>query len=89
MENLIKVFERVLRKQLIKHLEDQGHLPNSQHGFRAFRSTLTQLLTHWDTILTDMEEGKGVDIIYTDFSYYDTIVVSTEEGFDKIKPKVL
>lgn len=65
--HLTKVFERVIRKVLVKHLDDHGHLPESQHGFRAFRSTLTQLLSYWDTLLDDMEMGKGVDVIYTDF----------------------
>ena len=70
----MKVFERVVRKSLVKHLEDHGLLPDGQHGFRSFRSTLTQLLSYWDTILTDMETGKGVDVIYTDFSKaFDTV----------------
>ena len=72
--HLMKVFERVVRKSLVKHLEEHGFLPDGQHGFRAFRSTLTQLLSYWDTILTDMETGKGVDVIYTDFSKaFDTV----------------
>ena len=72
--HLIKIFERVLRKVLVSHLEKHGHLPDSQHGFRSFRSTLTQLLTYWDTILNDMEQGKGLDVINTDFSKaFDTV----------------
>ena len=43
--HLIKVFERVLRKALVNHLEGFNLIPNSQHGFRAHRSTLIQLLT--------------------------------------------
>ena len=77
--HLTKVFERVIRKVLVKHLEKNGHLPDSQHGFRAFRSTLTQLLSYWDTLLDDMEMGKGVDVIYTDFS----------KAFDKVETGVL
>ena len=51
-----------------------GLLPEGQHGFRAFRSTLTQLLSHYDRVLEDMEAGKGVDVIYTDFSKaFDTV----------------
>ena len=66
--HLIKVFERVLRKVLVSHLEQHNLLPEGQHGFRAFRSTLTQLLSYWDTLLDYLEAGKGVDVIYTDFS---------------------
>ena len=72
--HLTKVFERVVRKVLVAHLEENDHLPDSQHGFRSFRSTLTQLLSHWDSILEDMETGSGVDVIYTDFSKaFDTV----------------
>ena len=72
--HIIKVFERVVRRSLVKHLEDNGLLPEGQHGFRAFRSTLTQLLSYWDNLITDMETGKGVDVIYTDFAKaFDTV----------------
>ena len=47
--HLTKVFEGVMRKALFTHLEKNGLLPDGQHGFRALRSTLTQLLTYWDT----------------------------------------
>ena len=43
------------------------------------RSTLTQLLSFWDTILGELEQGHGVDVIYTDFS----------KAFDKVEIGVL
>ena len=66
--HIIKVFERVLRKALVTHLEGLDLIPNSQHGFRAQRSTLTQLLAYWDNVLECLEKGETVDVIYTDFS---------------------
>ena len=77
--HIVKVFERVLRKGLVAHLEAQGFLPTEQHGFREFRSTLTQLLTHWDKVLDHLESGDTVDVIYTDFS----------KAFDKCETNVL
>ena len=72
--HITKVFERVVRKKLVSHLENNNLLPDGQHGFRALRSTLTQLLSYWDTLLDNMESGKGVDVIYTDFSKaFDTV----------------
>ena len=62
--HLIKVFERVVTKAFVQHLERHGLLPEGQHGFRSFRSTLTQLLAYLDTISADMEACKGVDVIY-------------------------
>ena len=41
-------------------------LPDGQHGFRAFRSTLSQLLSFLNTILDNLEVGGGV--VYIDFS---------------------
>ena len=61
------------------HLEVHGFLPSSQHGFRQCRSTLTQLLSHWDSILDCLEQGEAVDVIYTDFS----------KAFDKCETNVL
>ena len=77
--HITKVFERVIRKSLVTHLEAQGLLPSSQHGFRQYRSTLTQLLSHWDSILDCLEQGETVDVIYTDLS----------KAFDKCETNVL
>ena len=46
--HIIKVFERVMRRALVTYLEARDLLPAEQHGFREQRSTLTQLLSHWD-----------------------------------------
>ena len=73
------MFEREVRKSVVKHLEDNNLLPDGQHGFRSKRSCLTQLLSYWDNILDQLEEGKGVDAVYTDFS----------KAFDKCETGVL
>ena len=62
--HLIKVFERVVRHALVKHIDKLGLLPDGQHGSRAGRSTLTQLLSHWDNIIEGLENGAGVDSVY-------------------------
>jgi ribonuclease P/MRP protein subunit RPP40 len=54
-------------------------LPDGQHGSKAMRSTLTQLLSHWDSILEGLESGEGVDAVYLDFS----------KAFDKVETGVL
>ena len=40
---------------------------------------MTQLLSYWDNILDQMEDGKGVDAVYTDFA----------KAFDKCETGVL
>ena len=77
--HLIKVFERVVRRALVHHIEKLGLLPDGQHGSRSMRSTLTQLLAHWDSILEGLENGQGVDSVYLDFS----------KAFDKVETGVL
>ena len=64
----MKMFERVVGRLLVAHLEENDLLPDGQHGFKANRSCLTQLLSYWDNILDQMEEGKVVDAVYTDFA---------------------
>ena len=39
----------------------------------------TQLLSYWDSILSELEQGHGVDVVYTDFS----------KAFDKVETGVL
>ena len=48
--HIVKVFERVIRRFIIKHLEEKDMLPD------GLRSTLTQLLSYWNTILSELEE---------------------------------
>ena len=68
-----------MRLALVEHIERHGLLPDGQHGSRAKRSTLTQLMAHWDSILDGLKEGNGVDCVYLDFSM----------AFDKVETGVL
>ena len=78
--HIIKVFERVVRRELVQYLEDNSLMSPGQHGFRALRSTLTQLLQHYDAILEDLSEGgTAVDSVYLDFS----------KAFDRVDHGVL
>ena len=79
--HVVKVFERVVRRGLVTHLEAQGMLPVDQHGFRKQRSTLTQLLSHWDQVLDHLENGEAVDVLYTEFSK------AFDEAYRKILPE--
>ena len=63
-----KVLERLIRRNLVAFLESRGLLDPRQHGSRASRSTLSQLLVHQDQILHMLEEGFNIDAVYLDFS---------------------
>ena len=72
--HVVKVMERVLRKAVVNHLELHLKLAANQHGSRAGRSTLSQLQQHYDEILTAIESGQNMDVIYLDFSKaYDKV----------------
>merc|ERR1711963_635569 len=66
--HLIKTMERVIRKGLVSYLERNKLMDETQHGSRAGRSTLSQLLEHQDEILKELEQGNNVDTVYLDFS---------------------
>ena len=63
-----KFFEHVLKPQIQKFLDLNEILTESQHGFRPMRSCLSQLLSHYNTVIEDLEKGKTTDIIYLDFA---------------------
>ena len=77
--HLNKIFERVLRKKIVLYLEENNLMNETQHGFRTGRSTITQLLNYYDSIMTMLEEGCSVDSIYLDFS----------KAFDKVDHNIL
>ena len=77
--HITKIFERVLRKHLVQHLESQDLMNKSQHGFRDGLSTVTELLSYYDSILSMMEEGHAVHAIYLDFA----------KAFDKVDHQIL
>ena len=77
--HVMKIFERIIRKKLVKHLEENHLLCKNQHGFRIGRSCLTQLLLHIDEIHRNLLEGYETDVIYLDF----------EKAFDKVDHELL
>ena len=77
--HVTKIFERVIRTQLVDFLESNKLLSLTQHGFRKGRSCLTQLLQHYDSILRNLNEGFETDVIYLDFA----------KAFDKVEHNIL
>ena len=77
--HVIKIFERVIRKNLVQYLEDNNLLSNKQHGFRKGRSCLTQLLKHFDKILNNYLNNSETDVIYLDYA----------KAFDNVDHQIL
>ena len=72
--HIIKVFEKILRNHIVQYMEDHSLFNPTQHGFRKGRSCLSQLITHYENIISNLEAGKNVDVIYLDFA----------KAFDKV-----
>ena len=69
-----KQLESVIADRIIKHLETEGLLRDSQHGFLAGRSCLTNLLSFFHQMLTVYDASRAIDILYLDF----------KKAFDKV-----
>ena len=76
---IIKVLERIIRKQIVAFLVSKGYLNPTQHGFREGRSCLSALLNVFDDIMHLMSGGNTVDMVYLDFA----------KAFDKVDHGVL
>ena len=63
-----KLFEHIICKHILAHLEDHKILTDLQHGFRSGRSCETQLVTTFQD-LAQMHNKKGsqIDIAVLDF----------------------
>ena len=66
--HIIKIFEKILRNHIVEFMNANNLYNNNQHGFRAGRSCLSQLLEHFDQLLDILEGGANVDVIYLDFA---------------------
>ena len=69
-----KLMEGIMVDTIIDHLETNGLLRNSQHGFRRHRSCLTNLLEFFHFVFSEQDRDKAVDVIYLDF----------QKAFDKV-----
>ena len=72
---ICKLFEHIICKHILAHLEDHKILTDLQHGFRSGRSCETQLVTIFQD-LAQMHNKKGsqIDIAVLDFSKaFDTV----------------
>ena len=63
----------------MKFVDDDGLLWDHQHGFRTGRSCLTQLLSHFDDVMSNLCNEADTDVIYLDFA----------KAFDKEDHQVL
>ena len=69
-----KVMEKVIRDEIMEHLEQNNLLSKHQHGFRSNRSCLTQLLEYFSEIHKSLDDSDPIDAIYLDCKKaFDTV----------------
>ena len=66
--HIIKTMERIIRRQLVDFITDTGGYENCQHGSRTSRSTITQFVQQYISVLDTLSEGHNQEIVYLDFS---------------------
>src|SRR6218665_2486396 len=71
--------ERIVKDNVVEHLNRYNVIKGSQHGFTRRRSCLTNLLEFFEEVYEMIDEGKPVDVIYLDFA----------KAFDKVPHKSL
>ena len=74
-----KLLEHIIHSHVMKHLEKYNILTDSQHGFRAKRSTETQLIQTIHDISKSLDKKEIVDMAILDFT----------KAFDKVPHKRL
>ena len=74
-----KLLEHIIHSHVMKHLEQHNILTDSQHGFRAKRSTETQLIQTIHDISKSLDKKETVDMAILDFT----------KAFDKVPHKRL
>ena len=69
-----KIMEKIIKEEIVKHLENNNLITDSQHGFRSKKSCLTNLLEFSENIAGVLDNGDPIDVIYLDF----------QKAFDKV-----
>jgi len=74
-----KIMDGIIMDILVKKIQDNNIIHESQHGFCKGRSTSTNLIKFWDGVTSMADDGKNFSRIYTDFS----------KAFDKVPHTLL
>ena len=69
-----KLFEHIVCRHILDHVEDHKILTNLQHGFRSGRSCETQLITTTHDLLSSFNSKSQIGVAILDFSKaFDTV----------------
>jgi len=63
-----EVMEQLILDIISKQVEEKKVIRSSQHGFAKGKSCLTNLITFYDGMTGQADEGRAVDVVYLNFS---------------------
>ncbi|GAB0182338.1 mitochondrial enolase superfamily member 1 [Grus japonensis] len=62
-----KIMEKIILGATERHLKNNAIIRHSQHGFTKGKPCLTNLVSFYDKVTQQMDEGKAVDVVFLDF----------------------
>ncbi|BHF81444.1 hypothetical protein SprV_0702457400 [Sparganum proliferum] len=62
-----KLMEKIIKRELMRFLEQHNLLSDAQHGFRSGRSCVTNLLNCLERWTRSVDEGNALHVVYIDF----------------------
>ena len=72
--NICKIIERIIKDDIVKLLDKNEAVRDSQHGFSSKRSYLTNLLIFMEEVAEQLDSGEAVDVLY----------LNVQKAFDKV-----
>ena len=64
---ICKILEKLVRRNIIDHLEQNELIDPAQHGFVKGRSCVTNFLETFEQWTQILDDGDCIDVIYMDF----------------------
>ena len=69
-----KVMEQFILDDMSKQIDENKVIMSSQHGFTKGKSCLNNLIVFYDGMISRVDEGRAVDVVYLDFTKnFDTV----------------